>query len=58
MRKTARLPKCSNLEERRVLEEDSYMDNIQTSHSDPERLEKTMKGVEEILRAGGFFLKP
>ena len=59
MRETARLPLFTHLvEERRVLEEDSYVDDILTSHTDPERLEKTTKGVEEILRAGGFFLKP
>lgn len=59
MWETARLPMFSGLEEeRRVLEEDGYMDDILTPHSDPERLDKTIKGVEEILRAGGFFLKP
>lgn len=42
-------------EERRVLEEDSYVDDILTSHNDPKKLEKCTKNVEEILKAGGFF---
>lgn len=59
MRETARLPMFSHLEEeRRVLEEDSYVDDILTSHNDPKKLEKYTKNVEEILKAGGFFLKP
>ena len=59
MRETAKLPQFSTLEEeRRVLEEDSYVDDILTSHNDPEELEKITRGVEEILKAGGFALKP
>ncbi len=59
MRETAKLPIFSHLEEeRRVLEEDSYVDDILTSHNDLEKLDKTTKKVEEILKAGGFFLKP
>ncbi len=59
MRETAKLPMFTHLEEeRRVLEEDSYVDDILTSHNDLEKLDKTTKKVEEILKAGGFFLKP
>lgn len=59
MRETAKLPMFTRLkEERRVLEEDSYVDDILTSHNDLEKLDETTKGVEEILKAGGFFLKP
>lgn len=59
VRETARLPMFTHLEEeRRVLEEDSYVDDILTSHNDPKGLEKCTENVEEILKAGGFFLKP
>jgi len=59
MRETARLPKFSHMvEERRVLEEDSYVDDILTSHNDLGKLDKITRGVEEILTAGGFSLKP
>lgn len=59
MRETARLTKFVHLEEeRRVLEEDSYVDGILTSHNDLERLNKITERVEEILRSGGFSLKP
>ncbi len=59
MRETAKLPMFTHLEEeRRVLEEDSYVDDILTSHNDLEKLDKTTKKVEEILKAGGFSLKP
>ena len=59
MQETARLTKFSHLEEaRRVLEEDSYVDDILTSHNDPNRLEEITKEIEGILIAGGFSLKP
>lgn len=59
MRETARLPKFAHLEEaRRILEEDSYVDDILTSHNDANRLNKVSKETEEILEAGGFSLKP
>lgn len=59
MRETAKLPKFSHLEEaQRVLEEDSYVDDILTSHNDANRLDEITMEVEEILKAGGFFLKP
>lgn len=59
MRETARLAKLAHLkEERRVLEEDSYVDDILTSHNDQERLTTIMNGLEEILTAVGFALKP
>ena len=59
MRETARLTKFSHLEEaQRVLEEDSYVDDILTSHNDANRLSEVTKEIEEILQAGGFSLKP
>lgn len=59
MRETAKLPTFAYLqEERRVLDEDSYVDDILTSHNSLESLIKITQGVEEILNAGGFFLKP
>ncbi len=58
MRETAKLTKFSHLhEERRVIEADSYVDDILSSHYDREELDKITEGVEEILRAGGFSLK-
>ncbi|KAJ8346500.1 hypothetical protein SKAU_G00279010 [Synaphobranchus kaupii] len=59
MRETARLTQFAHMkEERRILEEDSYVDDILTSHNDPKRLDELTEGVEEILNAGGFSLKP
>ncbi|XP_031434591.1 uncharacterized protein LOC116223147 [Clupea harengus] len=45
-------------EARRVLEEDSYMDDVLTSHNNSNRLSEVTKEIEEILQAGGFSLKP
>ena len=59
MRETSRLPVFTHLkEERRVLEEDCYVVDILTSHNDQKSLEECTNRVEEILKAGGFFLKP
>lgn len=59
MRETASLPNFVHLEdERRVIEEDSYVDDLLTSHNDLNRLGKITERVKEILKAGGFFLKP
>ena len=59
MRETANLPEfVTMVEERRVLVEDSYVDDILTSHDNLKKLEKITKGVERILKAGGFSLKP
>lgn len=59
MRETANLPQFVDMvEERRALTEDSYVDDILTSHNDLTTLERITKGVEEILKTGGFFLKP
>lgn len=59
MRETANLPKFSKIfEECRALMEDSYVDDILTSHNNPETQEIITKGMQEILEAGGFFLKP
>ncbi|TDH04609.1 hypothetical protein EPR50_G00134580 [Perca flavescens] len=58
MRETTELPMFAHLEEeRRILEEDAYVDDILTSHNDLQQLDKNTKRVEEILRTGGFFLK-
>lgn len=59
MRETAKLSMLTHLkEERRILEEDSYVDDVLTSRNDLEKLDEDTKRVEEILKAGGFFLKP
>ncbi|KAI3352112.1 hypothetical protein L3Q82_020927 [Scortum barcoo] len=59
MRETAKLSMFTHLEEEcRILEEDSYVDDILTSHNDLEKLDENTKRVEEILKVGGFFLKP
>ncbi|KAJ8355085.1 hypothetical protein AAFF_G00100340 [Aldrovandia affinis] len=59
MRETAGLPQfIEREEEHRVLEKDSYVDDILTSHDDLEMLDTITSGVEEILSAGGFSLKP
>ncbi|XP_047245689.1 uncharacterized protein LOC124882978 [Girardinichthys multiradiatus] len=59
MRETAKPPMfdCC-VEEQRILEEDCYVDDILTSDNNPELLQNHIKKVEEILQAGGFFLKP
>lgn len=58
-RETANLPEfAAMVDERRVLVEDSYVDDILTSHNDLKTLEEITKGVEKILKAGGFSLKP
>lgn len=57
MRKTASLPQVSQLTaEREVLHCD--VDDILTSHDDFKQLQAITKGVEDILKAGGFSLKP
>ena len=59
MRETANLPQFSHLEEeRRVLQEDSYVDDLLTSHNDLDQLKVITANVEQILKAGGFELKP
>lgn len=59
MRETANLPQFSHFEEeRRVLEEDSYVDDILTSHNNLDQLKSITENVEQILGAGGFKLKP
>ena len=59
MRETANLPQFTAMvEERRVLVQDSYVDDILTSHSDLKTLEKITTGVKKILKAGGFSLRP
>lgn len=59
MQETAKLPQFSDMkEERRVIKEDSYVDDLLTSHNDPQCLDRILKGVEKILKAGDFYLKP
>lgn len=59
MRETANLPQfASMVAERRIVTEDCYVDDILTSHDDLQTLIKMTRGVEEILKAGGFALKP
>lgn len=59
MRETANLPQFeSMIPERHILTEDCYVDDILTSHNDFKVLTKMTEGVEEILKAGGFSLKP
>ncbi|KAM9744581.1 uncharacterized protein ACNS7B_011726 [Menidia menidia] len=59
MRETANLPSFIHLEEeRQVLQNNSYVDDILTSHNDPDRLKEITENVERILKAGGFKLKP
>lgn len=55
MRETAKLTQFPDMkEERRVIEEDSYVNDLLTSHCDSHCLDKILEGVEKILRAGGF----
>ncbi|CAI5659844.1 unnamed protein product, partial [Oreochromis niloticus] len=59
MRETANLPSFSHFkEEKRVLEEDAYVDDILTSHNDLDHLRLLTANIEHILRAGGFYMKP
>lgn len=59
MRETANLPRFDHLkEERRVLEQDAYVDDILTSHNDLSRLKQIAANVEQILETGGFRMKP
>lgn len=59
MRETANLPSFNHFkEEKRVLEEDAYVDDILTSHNDLDHLKLLTSNIEQILKAGGFFMKP
>ncbi|KAL4005116.1 hypothetical protein ACER0C_004829 [Sarotherodon galilaeus] len=59
MRETANLPSFSHFkEEKRVLEEDAYVDDILTSHNDLDHLRRLTANIEHILRVGGFYMKP
>lgn len=59
MRETASLPMFHHLaKERRVLEQDVYVDDILTSHDDLGQLKQITANVEHILEAGGFYMKP
>lgn len=59
MRETASLtPFTKFKEEKRVLEEDVYVDDILTSHNNLDHLKLLTSNIEQILKAGGFFMKP
>jgi len=59
MRETANLAPFIHLNvERQVLQEDSYVDDILTSHNDLDQLKTITANVGHILQAGGFKLKP
>lgn len=59
MRETANLPIFSHFkEERRVLQEDVYVDDILTSHNSMDQLKLITSNVEQILKTGGFHIKP
>ena len=53
------LPPFTHLtEEPQVLQQNSYVNDILTSHNDLDRLKVIAGNVEQILKAGGFELKP
>lgn len=59
MRETANLPKFYHLvEERQVLEQDAYVDDILTSHNSLNRFKQITTNIKTILEAGGFHMKP
>lgn len=59
MRETALLLQFVNrVEERRVIKDDTYVDDILVSHNNPKRLSEILEGVETIFKHGGFYLKP
>lgn len=59
MRETANLPQFRHFkEERRLLEEDIYVDDILTTQNDLHHLKLLTSKIEQILKAGGFFIKP
>nr|XP_046229232.1 uncharacterized protein LOC124050582 isoform X2 [Scatophagus argus] len=57
MRETANLSPFRLKEEKRVVEEDVYVDDIQTSHNNLDHLKLLISNIEQILKAGGFFMK-
>lgn len=59
MRETSNLPQFMHLEDERwILQQDSYVDDLLTSDNDLSHLKATVANVERILKAGGFQLKP
>lgn len=59
MRESAHLPQFSHLEEEcRVFQEDSYVDDLLTSHNNLDQPRVITINVAQILKAGGFELKP
>ena len=54
MRETAYLPQFNDkVEERHVIVDNAYVDDILVSHNDPQRLSEVLEGVEAILATGG-----
>lgn len=41
-----------------MLEEDTYVDDILTSHNNLDHLKLLTSNIEQIHKAGGFFMKP
>lgn len=59
MRETASLPPFTQfIEEKCVLEENVYVNNILASHNNLDHLKLLTSNIEHILKAGGFFMKP
>lgn len=59
MRETANLPPFTHLKkEWQVIHQDAYVDDILTSHNNIDELKTITANVEQILKAGGFELKP
>jgi hypothetical protein len=53
------LPSFSDYkEEKRVQEEYAYVDDLLTSHNDLDHLKCLRSNIEQILKAGGFLMKP
>lgn len=48
---------ANQTEAHRPLEENAFVDETLTSHNNKETLDKLKNGIEEILKAGEFFLK-
>ena len=59
MRETANLPQFSDMvDEKDVIENNAYVDDLFCSHNNAQRLNDILTGVETILATGGFHLKP
>ena len=59
MRETAGLPQFNNMvDEKSVIEDNAYVDDLFCSNNDSQRLDEILEGVKTILATGGFHLKP